>query len=183
MQFLKIVLLAVAAAVVYGIVHDQITVRVCLEYFTVAHPPIFGGTQSPTLLALGWGVIATWWVGLPLGIILALAARVGRIPKITAGDLLKPIGVGLLIVGLLAMLAGFYARTSVPFPVDWEYEIPAEHRGGFLFDAGSHLASYVLGAILGIVLAIWTIIQRFSRAHAAMRQMRDAAFSSPGNKG
>jgi len=29
-----IVLLCVAAAVVYGIVHDQITARVCVEYFT-----------------------------------------------------------------------------------------------------------------------------------------------------
>jgi hypothetical protein len=28
-------------AVFYGIVHDQITVRICLEDFTVAHPAIF----------------------------------------------------------------------------------------------------------------------------------------------
>ena len=66
MEFAKIVLLSVLAAVGYGIAHDSVTAHVCVEYFSVAHPPIFGGTHSPILLALGWGVIATWWVGLPL---------------------------------------------------------------------------------------------------------------------
>jgi hypothetical protein len=51
---LKIILLCVAAAIEYGVAHDQITARVCLEYFTVFHPPVFA-TQSPTALAFGWG--------------------------------------------------------------------------------------------------------------------------------
>jgi hypothetical protein len=59
MQSIKIILTCVVAAVLYGIVHDQVTARICVEYFLVFHPPIFP-TQSPTLLALGWGVIATW---------------------------------------------------------------------------------------------------------------------------
>jgi hypothetical protein len=168
MQFLKIILLAVAAAVVYGIVHDQITVRVCLEYFTVAHPPIFGGTQSPTLLAFGWGVIATWWVGLPLGVLLALAARVGGLPKLTAKDLLIPMFVGLLILGAAAMLAGYYGCMHASMTRDWARLVPPEHRKGFAFDEGAHLASYVLGAILGMVLSIWTIIKRATLARAAM---------------
>jgi len=70
MQFLKIVGLGVLAAIGYGIVHDQVTVRVCLEYFTIFHPRLISST-SPTLLALAWGVAATWWVGLPLGLGLA----------------------------------------------------------------------------------------------------------------
>src|SRR4029077_1503393 len=78
---LKIILLCVAAAIAYGVAHDQITARVCLEYFTVFHPPVFA-TQSPTALALGWGVIATWWCGLLLGLLLALAARSGSRPKV-----------------------------------------------------------------------------------------------------
>src|SRR3954451_19765307 len=63
MQALAIVLLSILAAVLYGIVHDQVTARICVEYFTIGHPPVFD-TESPTLLGLGWGVIATWWVGL-----------------------------------------------------------------------------------------------------------------------
>ena len=62
MEAVKIALTCVIAAVLYGIVHDQFTARICIEYFTVFHPPIFH-TQSPTLLGIGWGVVATWWVG------------------------------------------------------------------------------------------------------------------------
>ncbi|MBN1395803.1 MAG: hypothetical protein JW959_12345, partial [Pirellulales bacterium] len=72
MEPLKILLLCVDAAIVYGVLHDQVTARVCVEYFTVGHPPVFA-TDSPTLLAFGRGFIATWWVGLILGV-LAIAA-------------------------------------------------------------------------------------------------------------
>jgi len=77
MQAGLIVLLCVLAAVAYGVVHDQVTVRVCVEYFTVGHPPVFP-TDDPTLLGLGWGVLATWWVGVLLGLGLAVAAAAAR---------------------------------------------------------------------------------------------------------
>ena len=60
MKWLAIVLQCVAACVVYGVIHNQFTVRICLEYFTIGHPPVFP-TKNPTLLALGWGVLASWW--------------------------------------------------------------------------------------------------------------------------
>src|SRR3954447_21182280 len=92
MQSALIVLLSIASAVAYGILHDQVTARLCVEYFTIGHPPVFP-TESPTLLALGWGTIATWWCGLILGVPLALIARAGSRPKLTAGDFLMPIAV------------------------------------------------------------------------------------------
>jgi len=61
MQFTRIVLTCVVASVLYGILHDQVTAHICVEYFSVFHSPVFP-TESPTLLALGWGVIATWWM-------------------------------------------------------------------------------------------------------------------------
>ena len=51
MEAVKIGILCIAVAVVYGILHDQVTARVCVEYFTIGHPPMFP-TNSPTLL--GW---------------------------------------------------------------------------------------------------------------------------------
>ena len=59
MKAAEIILGCVVASVIYGVIHDQITARICVEYFTIGHPPVFG-TDSPTLLGLGWGVIATW---------------------------------------------------------------------------------------------------------------------------
>ena len=58
MEAFKIVAFCIAAAVVYGILHDQVTAHVCVEYFTIAHPPVFP-TESPFWLAVGWGIIAT----------------------------------------------------------------------------------------------------------------------------
>src|ERR1700733_5372270 len=105
MESIKIILLCVVSAVVYGIVHDQITARVCVEYFTIGHPPVFH-TDSPTLLGLGWGVIATWWVGLILGVPLAMVARLGPMPKKTGAALIRPLITLLLIMACCALLSG-----------------------------------------------------------------------------
>ena len=58
--FLKIVALCTLAAIGYGLVLDQITIRICEEYFTVFHPQVLPEGSSKTLLALAWGVLATW---------------------------------------------------------------------------------------------------------------------------
>ena len=106
MPSLRIVALSIVAAVCYGIVHDQITARICVEYFTIGHPPVFG-TDDPTLLGLGWGVIATWWVGLILGVPLAIAAQAGSRPKRDAGSLVVPLVWLLGVMAVCAVVAGF----------------------------------------------------------------------------
>ena len=77
---IKTLALCVAATVLYGVLHDQVTARVCLEYFTEFHPPLVD-SRSPAVVALAWGVAATWWVGVILGLGLACAARVGPWPR------------------------------------------------------------------------------------------------------
>ena len=84
-----------------------VTAHVCAEYFTIGHPPVFH-TDDPIRLALGWGVIAMWWVGLGLGIGLARAAA-GRKPSaakpvVTA----PPIALLLLILAACAASMGFF---------------------------------------------------------------------------
>lgn len=98
-----IILTRIVAAVLYGIVHDQFTAHICVEYFSMFHPPVFP-TESPILLALGWGVIATWWVGEFLGVLLAFAARAGSRRKIDAIELVRPISRLLLAMGVLAAM-------------------------------------------------------------------------------
>src|SRR3954462_13168201 len=102
-ESVKIVLLCVGAAVLYGVLHDQVTARVCVEYFTVGHPPVFA-TGSPPPPGPGWGVIATWWVGLLLGIPLALAARAGARPRRSLRSLARPVATLLLVMGASALI-------------------------------------------------------------------------------
>lgn len=110
MRSVVIIIMAVMAAIVYGILHDQLTARVCVEYFTVGHPPIFE-TDDPTLLGLGWGIVATWWVGLPLGAMLAAAARFGSRPRRSVRSLIRPLLLTMLTTGACALLAGVLGWT------------------------------------------------------------------------
>jgi hypothetical protein len=157
-EFTKIVAMSVFAAILYGVTHDQVTVRICLEYFTIGHPPLIL-SKSPTLLALAWGVVATWWVGLPLGVILAMAARSSSRPKLSAAQV-KPFVLRLLVVvGFLAALTGFVGyvlaiRGAIKLPEDWADLLPATARIPFLVDAWTHLASYVFGILGGGVVAV-----------------------------
>src|SRR4030095_141004 len=105
MESLKIILLSIAAAVAYGIIHDQITARICVEYFTIGHPPVFG-TEDPTLLGMGWGVIATWWVGFMLGVPLAICARAGSRPERAALSLVRPLLILMAVNAACALVAG-----------------------------------------------------------------------------
>lgn len=160
MKALAIVGLCVLASVVYGILHDQVTARVCVEYFTIGHPPVFG-TEDPTLLGIGWGVIATWWVGLGLGVLLAAAARLGGPPKHTAAALVRPVCCLLVFNGVLALLAGLLGYTLARFGLVHlvgriAREVPADRHVYFLADLWAHSSSYLFGAVGGLVVIVQT---------------------------
>ena len=171
MEFLKIVGLGILAAVSYGIIHDQTTVRVCVEYFTIGHPPLIPST-SPTLLALAWGVVATWWVGLPLGFTLASAARLGHRPRLLAAQLTPLILRLLATMAAVALFAGIVGyilarRGDISLPGDWATIIPAPAQPRFLADAWAHSASYLSGIVGGLVLVVIAYRRRGTMAKGA----------------
>jgi hypothetical protein len=165
MKFLGIVILAVMAAVCYGIIHDQITARLCIEYFTIAHPRLIQ-SDSPTVLGLFWGVVATWWVGVGLGIPLALASRLGQAMKLDWRDHFSG------ILRLLVIMAAIAALASLTVWLSTRHNDPAlladltgqrispELRSRFLSAWASHLASYGVGFIGGLILIVLTILRR-----------------------
>jgi hypothetical protein len=164
MEALRIVLYSVFAAVVYGVVHDQITARICLEYFTVFHPPVLV-SDSPTLQGLIWGVIATWWVGASLGIPLAMAARLGSWPKCPSQQMIRPLATLMVYsasVAIVAGLIGFTLATNglIWVAPRWADRIPSQRHIGFLVDGWAHTASYVAAFVGGWVLIFATIFRR-----------------------
>jgi hypothetical protein len=173
MQFLAIVVLSLLAAVSYGILHDQITARVCIEYFTIGHPQILSVEKnSPTVIGFVWGVAATWWVGLGLGIPLALAARAGRRPKKSVHEMLRPVVVLLAIVGALALvagLAGYAAAVQGWVLLDGSIadRVPPQQHAPFIADAFAHTVSYAAGTIGGIILIAQTWRSRRTMKSAA----------------
>ncbi len=168
MEFIKIVILGVVAACVYGIAQDQVTARVCVEYFTIGHPPIFD-TDSPTLLAFGWGIVATWWVGLPLGLLVGLTSRVGGWPRFTWRNLLRPVTVVLCVMGVISLTAGvtgyFVASEGgVRLVEPLASRVAAGRHVLFLADLWAHLAAYGAGFLGGVGLCFWCIVTRGRRA-------------------
>lgn len=158
MQALAIVALCIGSAIAYGILHDQVTARVCVEYFTVGHVRILD-TESPTILGLVWGVIATWWVGLMLGVPLAIAARAGDRPKRDVRSLVRPIGWLLLVMALSALAAGMVGyllaeNGLLSLAEPFASRVPRDRHSRFLGDGAAHLASYGVGFLNGVVVIL-----------------------------
>src|SRR5580693_7595335 len=165
METVKIVLLCIVAAGVYGILHDQVTARVCVEYFTIGHPPVFS-TDSPTLLALGWGVLATWWVGLLLGVPAALVSRLGTWPKYNAARLARPVFGLLVIMGcasLIAGLSGYFVANAggVSLVEPLRSRVPESKHTAFIADLWAHFAAYGVGFFGGITICGGVLFRRW----------------------
>jgi hypothetical protein len=154
MEIVKIVAAAVLAAIGYGILHDQATAHLCVEYFTIAHPPVFA-TLSPFWLAVGWGIIATWWLGLALGVLLALAARSGARPKFGLAELLPSI---VLLVAVMAVsaasigLAGYTiaGQGMIALPPELKGALAADHQAACMAAWMAHGTSYAMALLGGL---------------------------------
>jgi hypothetical protein len=127
MAVFKIVAMSVLAAIVFGIVHDQIT----------------------------------WWVGLPLGVGLAIAARAGRRPKLNMGSLIQPLARLCLIMFCIAAIAGaigFFTSKAGIFQLVGRLasEVPKDRHIAFLTCGWAHSASYLSAVFGGACLWIFT---------------------------
>ncbi len=159
--------MSVIAAAVFGIIHDQITARICIEYFTIGHPRLIE-SESPTILGLFWGIVATWWVGLPLGVGLAVAARAGDRPKIRAVETIRPILILMTVmygVAFFAGLIGFVTSNLGAFHLNEPLasSIPQNKHVAFLTDAWAHGGSYAAGLVGG--MALWFRVWRRRGVH------------------
>lgn len=160
---LRILAICVLASVAYGILHDLLSTQVCLEYFTVHHPKIVE-SSNPFVLAFVWGVMATWWVGLILGIGLAAVACLGDRPIFPASRLVRPLAkllAMLLALAILVWLAIYAFGTFGPMIADpnrTDY-LPELNRR-LTASALAHLASYMGGAVVFGILGTWIYWER-----------------------
>jgi hypothetical protein len=176
MEFLKIVLASIVAAVIYGVLNDLVTAHLCIEFFKLF--PLDIQSSNPIVIAVVYGVLTTWWVGLILGMVVASAARIGNTPKLGVADVMRPIGILMLIVAGVAATFGFatylmstddYLSNSEmfsPIPVEKHAMGPLRHRdietllgkahqitGGFAETRLRTLQRFVLGGEDGYVVA------------------------------
>ncbi|MFO0912369.1 MAG: hypothetical protein U0795_05405 [Pirellulales bacterium] len=153
-RFLTIVLGATGLACLLGIAVDLVTAHVAVEYFTVHHPHIVD-SESPWVMALVWGIGASWWFGAVAGLIVATINHRRQEP-IEPGRILKWSAISCVILWMVMMgiLVGVLALANT---------IPVEiRRPTFDFDrrimavAMAHQFEYLLGAIALAIVAIIT---------------------------
>jgi hypothetical protein len=157
----KVMLMCTLAAISYGIIHDQITAHLCIEYFTIAHPPLFH-TDSPTLLGLCWGIAATIGIGVVLGAILAEVSQSQGLPPYPISSLARSLLILLFTMALAAFLAGLLGfelsrHSMVSLPETLTYQIPLARHDKFMAVWFAHGASYLVGLAGGafLILRLW----------------------------
>ncbi len=170
----------------YGVLMDQVSARLCPEYFTVFHPPIPGLTD-PTLLGIAWGFLGAWWGGYVLGYAAGVAATVGPRPPLPLRELARPLGVLLAAVAGAAAVTGFnVARHADLFGVTLDPSVgamlPPERHRAALVVACYHFAAYVTAAAGSVVLCVWIGRTRKSR-HLRPAEMPPCPNPSPSSSG
>jgi len=142
--FLGFVLFVIGVSVVYGICHDLVTASVNKAYFLPPIHPIIINTNSPVVLALFWGVIATWWAGLIFGGIIGYANIAGPKPSLPWRQLKRQIAIILPAIWVTAMivLAGIYLY----------YRKQGEDDARIIAVATTHNWSYLLTTIYAIFM-------------------------------
>ena len=167
-----VLLAAVAAALVYGGLNDQVTVTISPEYFLYGKEltKVVGDPPS-SAFALHWaaaqvGFMATWSAGLIFGVVLLLANNPWRsLPRLRNRQLVALLpwivltAIAFGVVGGLLGYAGAYTHWSDDFEGMVRINLWRPRR--FMATWGVHLGGYV-GGFIGVVgAAVWVVRTRF----------------------
>jgi hypothetical protein len=158
-----------AAAMVYGVVNDQITSRISWEYFyfgkgldAVLGPVLLPDAGRLHYEAIKVGMKATWTVGLIIGVALLLANNpLGNRPRLSHGRLCSALAIIFGITVIFAVGFGVAGYFGVPahFSDDFRQMIAHDEFRPYRFICvfGVHLGGYV-GGLVGCVVAVFYIL-------------------------
>lgn len=174
-KFIALILILIIAPIlggIYGILHDQITYSISNEYYTKFKFIQFGlenwglgqniGTEnnaeiilkSPRFGASIVGTLATWWVGMIIGIILGLVGLIHKNGKnmfrTTMKAFLLTTGIALLtgIIGL-----GYGKLFLTEHRPNWNLPENLIDFDNFIMVGTMHNFSY-LGGLIGLIIGI-----------------------------
>lgn len=154
------VLQVVLLSTLLGVAIDLVTANVAVEYFTVHHPHVVD-SESPWVMALVWGVGASWWAGLALAPFLwwANVRRAQLLPRPLVVRMVAK-AMALIWIVMMAIALGVYLVSGL---------VTEDQRGpGFGSDrrlmavAVAHSTEYVLA-----VLATAALVLRIRRRNGA----------------
>ena len=170
-----IILVAISCllAGLYGILHDQLTYTISPEYYTkfkfyqfglmdMGNAAIFPNLRIEVSVV---GVLATWWMGIPIGIVLGLVGLIHKdwhtMFKMTFRAFLVTIAIA-FVTGLIGLAYGYIYLAGKPRTefVNWYIPDNLVDFESFIQVGSMHNFSY-LGGLTGLIGGlVYTIVQR-----------------------
>jgi len=164
-----LILAAPVLAGAYGAIHNQVSYTVAPEYFTRFKfaqfhiNPVLSDRLGAALV--GWW--ASWWMGVPIGMILAPVGLFHRTPRRMLAESLRAYGVVVavtLVVGLSALLVVSVAFEDRELVASYGRMAPegVVHRAAFVRAGIMHDFAYLGGAV-GLLVGLGFAVVRVVR--------------------
>ena len=156
--------IAILLSGLYGTIHDQVTYTISPEYFTKLKcqkfgidPSRLGGHRRSVALI---GFLASWWMGIFIGIMLGLTGLIFRHHKTMRKVIMNGIKVTLVTTILFGFIGYLWGRFYlVEKGVEGWLPDNIVDKDHFIIVGSIHNFSY-LGGIAGIFLAIIYMVRR-----------------------
>lgn len=146
----------------YGILHDQLTYTISPEYFTKFKFYQFGlmdiGNEAifpnPRIEVSYVGFMATWWMGLPIGIIIGLFGLIHKDNIHMFLSTLKAIIVTILVAFLTGIIGLAYGKFYLAnIGVNWWLPSNLIDTENFIAVGSMHNFSYI-GGLTGLITGV-----------------------------
>ena len=160
--FVLIILIAPIIGGLYGVLHDQLTYSISPEYYTKFKFYQFGLLPSgdeanfpyPRIQVSIIGFLATWWMGLAIGIILGLIGLIHKNHKEMFQVTLKAIMLVIAVAFITGLVGLAYGKLHlVNTGVNWRLPENLIDKNSYIAVGSMHNFSY-LGGLLGLIAAI-----------------------------
>lgn len=166
---LLIIALAPLIGGLYGVLNDQLTYTISPEYYTKFKFYQFGLTDmvneaiftNPRIQVSKVGFMATWWMGLPIGLILGLIGLLHKNATQMFWSTIKAIWVTIIIAFIIGLAGLIYGKFHLAETgVDWWFPENLIDTGNFIAVGSMHNFSYI-GGIAGMIAGgIYSIKQK-----------------------
>ncbi len=156
----------------YGMLHDQLTYTISPEYYTkfkfyqfalmdMGDEAIF---PHPRAEVSAVGFLATWWMGLPIGLILGLVGLIHANSKQMLRITMQSMGVTIVIAFLIGLIGLAYGKLDLSHTnVDWWFPANLIDKESFITVGSMHNFSYI-GGCVGLIAGIMFSIRRRGKA-------------------
>jgi hypothetical protein len=164
-KFLTLILIIAIALIIgglYGILHDQLTYTISPEYYTKFKFYQFGlmdmGNEAifpnPRIEVSAVGFMATWWMGLPIGLILGLVGLIHKDHRQMLKVTMKAVLITVIVAFVTGLIGLAYGKLFLADKgVDWWLPENLIDTENFISVGSMHNFSY-LGGLFGLIAGI-----------------------------